>query len=191
MTSPNQFDDARFAMLVDLVLSGSQEGLPIDLSEAERREVERLGALFDAIDAAWQAPEAERTRVQALFLQKLAARHPGHAWVRTSSVQTLGELMRLDRDELPELPAESLALLERDPTPIERLLDPAQRSAMVGRAVKQARLPIAFLTAFMRWLNQALAQLSPTSSADAQGLHFTRPQRRTRKPSLSEPNDHD
>lgn len=190
MTSPNQFDDARFALLVDSVLSGSQEALPTDLSEAERREIERLSALFDAIDTAWQAPEAERTRIEALFFQKLAARHPGHAWVQTSSVHTLGELLRLDREELPTLPAEPLARLESDMTSVERLLDPAQRSAAVGRAVQQAGLPTTFLTAFMRWLNQALAQLSPSSGADAQGLQFTRPQSRKRKPNLSEPNDH-
>lgn len=191
MTSSNQFDDARFALLVDSVLSGSQEALPADLSEAERREIERLEALFDAIDAAWQTPEGKRTRVQALFFQKLAARHPGHAWVRTASVHTLGELLCLDREELPSLPAESLARLENDATPVERLLDPAQRSAMVGRAVQQAGLPASFLTAFMRWLNQALAQLSPTSSAGAQSLQFTRPQSNKKKPNLSEPNDHD
>lgn len=190
MTSPNQFDDARFALLVDSVLSGSQEALPADLSEAERKEIERLSALFDAIDAAWQTPEAERTRVQTLFFQKLAARHPGHAWVRTGSVQTLGELLRLDRDELPSLPAEPLARLESDPTPVERLLDPAQRSAAVGRAVQQAGLPAAFLTAFLRWLNQALAQLSPKTGVGAMGLQFTRPQSPKRKPNLSEPNDH-
>lgn len=190
MTSPNQFDDARFALLVDSALSGSQESLPADLSELERKEVERLSALFDAIDAAWQAPAAERTRVQALFFQKLAARHPGHAWVRTSIVQTLGELLRLDREELSSLPAEPLARLESDTTPVEHLLDPAQRSAAVGRAVQQAGLPTTFLTAFMRWLNQALAQLSPTSGSGAQGLQFTRPQRRKRTPTLSEPNDH-
>lgn len=176
MTSPNKLNDDRFSQLLEMVLLSAGTEIPEGLSEAEWMEVECLRALFTAIDDAWQASETERQRVHTLFLQKLGTKHPGHPWVRTSTVRTLGELLRFDRDAVPALPAETLAKLESDPTPVEILLDPANRTAVVGRAVQQAALPPGLIAAFMRWLNQALAQLSPSPGSRTQGLQFTRTQ---------------
>jgi hypothetical protein len=176
MTSPNKLNDDRFSRLLEMALSPDETEIPEGLSEEECMEVERLRALFTAIDDAWQAPEAERQRVHALFLQKLETKHPGHPWVQTSTVRTLGELLRFDRDAAPALPAETLAKLESDPTPVETLLDPARRTAVVGLVVQQVALPKSLIREFMRWLNQALAQLSPSPGSGTQGLLFTRTQ---------------
>ena len=99
MTSPNKLNDDHFSRLLEMALSPDETGIPEGLSEEERVEVECLRTLFAAIDDAWQAPEAERQRVHALFQQKLETKYPGHPWVRTSTVRTLGELLRFDRDE--------------------------------------------------------------------------------------------
>jgi hypothetical protein len=181
MTSPNRLNDNRFSQLLEMVLSPNGPEIPEGLSEEERMEVERLRALFAAIDDAWQAPEAERQRVHALFLQKLETKHPGHPWVRTNTVRTLGELLRFDRDAAPALPAETLAKLESDPTPVETLLDPARRTAVVGRVVQQVALPNNLIKEFMRWLNRALAQLSPSNGSGTQGLLFTRTQNKQKR----------
>jgi hypothetical protein len=186
MTSSNKFDDNRFSLLLDMVLSSTETEISEDLSEAERREVEHLSMLFTAIDDAWQAPEIEQQRVHMLFLQKLATKHPGHPWVRPSTVHTLGELLHFDRDRVPALPAEILAKLESDPTPVEALLDPAKRTAIVGRAVQQAALPIGLIREFMHWLNHALAQLSPSSGSGTQGFLFTRTQNKQRRQQIPE-----
>lgn len=176
MTSPNRPDDDRLSQLLDVALSGTDTAMLDDLSDADRDEVARLSALLSAIDDAWQASDSDRQRVRTLFLQHLSAKYPGHPWVRASTVRTLGDLLRFDRDEAPALPAEALAKLEEDPTPVESLFDPAQRTAVVGRAVQQAGLSTTLITVFMRWLNRALAQLSPASDSGTQGLLFTRPQ---------------
>ncbi len=184
MTSPNRLNDDRFSQLLEMVLSPGRPEIPEGLSEEERMEVERLRALFAAIDDAWQAPAVQRQRVHALFLQKLEAKYPGHSWVRTSTVRTLGELLRFDRDAAPALPAETLAKLESDPTPVETLLDPARRTAVVGHVVQQVALPNGLIREFMRWLNQALAQLSPGSGT--QGLLFTRTQNKQKRQRIPE-----
>jgi len=186
MTSPNKLNDDRFSQLLEMVLSSAGTQIPEGLSEEERMEVEHLRALFTAIDDAWQAPEPQRQRVHALFLQKLETKHPGHPWVRTSTVRTLGELLRFDRDAAPALPAETLAKLESDPTPVETLLDPARRTAVVGRVMQQAALPTGLIGDFMRWLNQALAQLSPSPGSGTQGLLFTRTQNKQRRQRIPE-----
>ncbi len=186
MTSPNRLNDDRFSQLLEMVLSTGGPEIPEGLSEEERMEVEHLRALFAAIDDAWQAPEVERLRVHALFLQKLERKYPGHPWVRTSTVRTLGELLRFDRDAAPALPAETLAKLESDPTPVETLLDPARRTAVVGRVVQQVALPNSLIREFMRWLNQALAQLSPSSGSGTQGLLFTRTQNKQKRQRIPE-----
>ncbi len=186
MTSPNKLNDDRFSQLLEMVLSPGGTEIPEGLSKEERMEVERLRALFVAIDDAWQASEPQRQRVHELFLQKLETKHPGHPWVRTSTVRTLGELLRFDRDAAPALPAETLAKLESDPTPVETLLDPARRTAVVGRVVQQAALPNGLIREFMRWLNQALAQLSPSPGSGTQGLLFTRTQNKQRRQRIPE-----
>lgn len=183
MTSPNELNDDRGFQLLEMVLSSDKSKIPENLSEAERMEVERLTMLFAAIDNAWQAPETQRQRVHNLFLQKLEAKYPGHPWARTSTVRTLGELLQSNRDEVPALPAETLAKLENDPTPVEILLDPAKRTAVVSRAVQQAALPTTLIKEFMRWLNRSLAQLSREPGSGAQEFVFTRTQN---KPKLQQ-----
>lgn len=186
MTSPNKLNDDRFSQLLEMVLSPDGPEIPEEFSEEERMELERLRALFAAIDDAWQAPVAERQRVHTLFLQKLEAKHPGHPWLRTGTVRTLGELLRVDRDAAPALPSETLAKLESDPTPVETLLDPARRTAAVGRVLQQVALPKSLIREFMHWLNQALAQLSPSPGSGTEGLLFTRTQNRQKRLQISE-----
>ena len=70
--------------------------------------------------------------------------------------------------------------------PLETLLDPAKRTAIVGRAVQQAALPIGLIREFMRWLNHALAQLSPSSGAGTQGFLFTRTQNKQGRQQIPE-----
>lgn len=186
MTSPNRLNDDRFSQLLEMVLSPDGPDIPEGLPEEERMEVERLRALFAAIDDSWQAPVDERQRVHSLFLQKLEAKHPGHPWVRTGSVRTLGELLRFDRDVAPALPSETLAKLENDPTSVETLLDPARRTAAVGLVLQQVALPKSLIREFMHWLNQALAQLSPSPGSGTQGLLFTRTQNRQKRLQIPE-----
>jgi len=186
MTSPNKLNDDRFSRLLEMALSPDETGIPEGLSEEGRVEVERLRTLFAAIDDAWQAPEPQRQRVHELFLQKLETKHPGHPWVRTSTVRTLGELLRFDRDAAPALPAETLAKLESDPTPVETLLDPARRTAVVGLVVQQVALPKSLIREFLRWLNQALAQLLPSPGSGTQGLLFTRTQNKQKRQRIPE-----
>lgn len=186
MTSPNELNDDRCLQLLEMVLSSNNTKIPENLSETERAEVERLMVLFAAIDHAWQTPEVQRQRVHNLFLQKLEAKHPGHPWAQTGTVRTLGELLQFNRDGAPALPAETLAKLEDDPTPVEILLDPAQRTAIVGRAVQRAALPTTLIKEFMSWVNRALAQLSNEPGSGAQGFAFTRIQNKQKRQQISE-----
>lgn len=186
MTSPNEFDDNRFAQLLDMVLSSTGMEIPSDISETERIELEHLNALFIAIDNAWQEPETDRQRIHTLFLQKLETKYPEHPWVQKDTICTLGDLVRSDRIGIPALPAKTLATLESDATPVKTLLDPAKRTAVIGSAIRQAALPQGRLSAFMRWLNQALAQLSSSPELGTQGFQFTRTQNKPRKYSTTE-----
>jgi hypothetical protein len=154
------------------------------LSAVERAELADIRGLLDLIDASWHSAPAERERVQALFLQQLAADDPDHPWVRraTVPVRTLGELVRAGGDEMPPLPADAYNQLVADETPVDALLDPAGRTAVVGEAVRRAAVPPSAIGELLLWLNRSLGKLLPrgssASSGPAAGFLFAREQGR-------------
>lgn len=170
----NDLDPDRLSILLD-VASG-RAAVAADLTDVERQELERLHALLDAIDMSWNAPDAQRDRVRELFLTQLAARTPNHPWVRSSTIQTLGELIRAGAGDAPGLPAVALSQLASDPTPVVSLLDPQQRTALVGQAVRRANIPTNLIGTFMLWLNRQITYLVRSPDPAAQGLLFTRRQ---------------
>ena len=76
-------DDERFEYLLDLAQHATDEDT-VTLSDDIRREVNELRLILEIIDMAWQAPDAVVDRVDALFLQKLAGKQPGHPWVQAN-----------------------------------------------------------------------------------------------------------
>jgi hypothetical protein len=170
------FPDAnRLSYLFELVQGETQTDITT-LSMADQEEIESIRALLDAIDAAWQAPELARARIHALFIRKLTAEYPDHPWVQGSLVRTLGELIQVISSDPPALSPQSIAELARDRTPVESLLDPAQRTRLVGQALKRAAVPTPAIGSFMIWLNRALADLVKPAQSSQQGLIFTRRQ---------------
>ena len=148
----------------------------VDLSTGEREELARIRELLDLIDASWQVTDVEQDRVRSLFLQKLAERQPDHPWVRSSTVSTLGELVRASYEDAPSLPSASYELLAVDPTPIEALVDPTRRTIIVGQAVRRAAVPQTLIGELMLWLNRSIAGLVPRPGHVQPGLLFTRRQ---------------
>jgi hypothetical protein len=153
------------------------------LSAPERAELADIRGLLSLIDASWRAAPAERERVQVLFLQQLAADDPDHPWVRRATVPvgTLGELVRAGADEIPSLPPAAFTQLLNDETPVEALLDPTGRTAVVGAAVRRAAVPQSAVGDLLLWLNRSLGKLLPRSSsavARSPGFLFAREQGR-------------
>lgn len=176
MTSTNSGPD-RISRLLDLAYE-EQDAATSELTSSEREELAELRLLLDAIDAAWQATPPEQDRVRSLFLQQLATKNPTHPWVRDNTVHTLGDLLHLSAEELPELPDTSYEQLASDQTPVETLLDPTRRTTVIGQALRRAQVPQATIGEFVLWLNATIAALVPRPGLTGQGLLFTRQQRR-------------
>ena len=165
----------RFSRLFDLA-HDETAATTIDLSLGEREELTRIRDLLGLIDASWQVTDVEQERVRSLFLQKLAAREPDHPWVRSSTVRTLGELVRASHEDAPPLPSASYEHLALDPTPVEALVDPTRRTLVVGQAVRRAAVPQTLIGELMLWLNRSIAGLVPRPGPAQAGLLFTRRQ---------------
>ena len=178
---PSELNQDRFAYLFDLALEES-DGSDVQLSTAEREEVRSIRLLLDAVDSAWQVPEDENERMHALLLQKLARSHPNHPWLRGDVVHTLGELVQAgDAEVLHRLPGDTYQALSEDSTPVELLHDPAQRTVVVGQAIRAAQVPQTLIADFIRWLNRAISNL--VAKPGQPGLTYARRQgeRRGRK----------
>lgn len=171
MASTN-FGPERAAQLLDLAYEGSDVETP-GLNAAERDELVELRSLLDIIDASWQSTAAERGRVRDLFLQQLAETHPLHPWVSSSTVQTLGELVRIGDEAIPNLSEASYNELVADTTPVEVLLDPARRTTAVGQALRRAQVPPSAIGSFLLWLNATIVDLIPRPGTE-RGLMYTR-----------------
>lgn len=175
MTSPEQASD-RFTRLLDIA-RGAASGSAEDLGPDERLEVERLQALLEAIDASWSAPPSAQDSVRAAFFRRLAATRPTHPWIESQTIRTLGDLLQAAADAAPALPARSLARLQDDPTPIEEIIDPEQRTVLFGRAITRASVPTTTVSQLVHWLNRALVDLIQTPvQGSTPSLIFTRRQ---------------
>ena len=170
----------RSSYLFDLA-SHDSLSLPADLTEAEEMEVQRIRTVLNTIDAAWQTSNHKRQRVRSLFLQKLAAQNPNHPWVRDNMVYTLGQLVGISSQDVPDLPSASRQQLMNDLTPIESLIDPKKRTKVVGIAIKRAEVPFALIGELMLWLNKKLTELISPANSTTKGLIFTRRQERSRE----------
>jgi hypothetical protein len=170
-----EMNEDRFSHLFDLA-SGNLEEPETTLSDSERQEVRRIRALLDAIDIAWETTPSELDEIRARFLEKLAVREPDHPWVSQSTVRTLGDLVRASAEDLPSLPTEVYAGLLRDATPLEDLMNPVQRTRMVGQAVRSAQMPQELVREFMLWVNRTMTALFPLRGASQPRYVFTRKQ---------------
>src|SRR5438067_2446544 len=134
---PFSLDSERFDYIFQLAIDEDVKAPALEqLSSAELEEYEALRNVLSIIDASWQATDEEKDTVRSLFLQKLAADDPNHPWVLDKLVHTLGELVRVNQDEVPTLPVDSYIQILKDETTIETLLDPKHRTAALGQALR-------------------------------------------------------
>lgn len=174
-----EIDENRFSLLFDLASGKIAETSPT-LTPEEEAEVNQLRALLDAIDNSWKAAPSELDKVRAQFLEKLAAREPSHPWVTESTVNTLGELVQISGDDVPDLPTEVYQQLIHDSTSIDDLLDSSRRTSMIGQAVKNAHIPQNSIGEFMLWVNRTMTALFPLPGAAQPRYVFTRKQGKRR-----------
>lgn len=175
--TPFPDDDGRLSDLFELACRHAPQAagaVPPPEPHAELAAVQRL---LDMVDAAWETVPSELDHARALFLQKLAAKQPDHPWVRSSTVETLGELYRISRDELPALPDESSERLARDATSVGDLLDTGVRSKLLGLALRSASVPQRAMGDLVLGLNRMLSALAPLSRGPQRQFVFTRRQR--------------
>lgn len=168
--------DYIFQLAMDSQLTESDASIS-GLSNQEREEFEAVRDVLTMIDTSWHTTNEEIDKVYSLFLQKLAAEEPNHPWVVNKLVHTLGELVRVNQDELPTLPEASRSEILRDDTPLETLLDPRRRTAAFGLSLRRAQVPAQFIGDFQMWLNRAMSALAPPPKNIQHGLIYTRKQR--------------
>ena len=173
-------DPERFDFIFQLAMNGDvtpPDTASAQLSAQEREELEAVREVLAMIDTSWHATNEEIDKVYSLFLQKLAAEDPNHPWIVDKVVHTLGELVRVNQEELPPLPEPSRSEMLRDDTPIEALLDPQRRTAAFGLSLRRAQVPTKLIGDFQMWLNRTMSALSPSPKNIPQGLIYTRKQR--------------
>lgn len=170
---PYEDNENREARMFDLARSDG--GLPSDLDKDERQEIEVIRASLALIDEAWQANSQDVDRVQELFYEKLAAKHPGHPLLQNNAVRTLGDLFKASGDDVPELPTPTREALLQDLTPLQQLIEPGMRVELFGRAVRAAQVPKGAIVALMNWLNKSVSALVVLPD-DSHQLVYTRRQ---------------
>lgn len=143
----------RFSYLFDLAL-GELGATPPDLSETELTELLYLRQLFDVIDASWQVPEEQATRMHAMLLEQLTDTYPDHPWLKENAIHTLGDLVQAGRENMPILPAEVYQRLAADETPVEDLQDLKQRKRVLAQATSGTRLSDALQRDLVFWVNR-------------------------------------
>jgi len=173
MTESTDFD--RFSYLFDLA-SNDTDVAQVNLSSEERAELARIRGVLDTIDGSWKAPEAAHNRVRWLFLEKLAALDQNHPLLNMHTVRTVGDLVAVERPDIIDLPVESLKQLAGDPTTLAELFDPTLKRAAMTRVIAGAAVPPGAVGQVAVWLNSALADLVPRTSAPTQGFVYTRRQ---------------
>ena len=170
-----EITEDRFSYLFDIA-NGTLLDPVAELTLEEREEVTQIRALLDVIDNSWKAAPSELDQIRARFLEKLSVKAPNHPWVTESTVQTLGELVRLSGDDVPTLPIEVYENLLNDVTPVQDLIDPASRTGIIGRAIRSAHIPPTAITDFLLWVNRSVTALFALPGNSQPKYVFTRKQ---------------